>query len=179
MTEIIFETDWLSVKQDDSYIYSHEKRCNGQIIAVVPYRLVTPTNFYGLSIPYKEFLFRKEICPAWDLNGLKKTCVTGGHDQPLIVQTAVKEILEETGYEVDTRQLVSLGKCQGVKSCDTTYYLFTVNLTDIKPNGDACGDGSVHEKLAENYWAKENEFVNTDDPIVGMIYTRLKFYKFL
>lgn len=122
------------------YVYSHENRCDGNIVAVLPYRREGRDAWsYGV---------RKEVTPSW---GLKPefSSVTGGVDKgESPEEMAVKELKEETGYICETKDLKSLGTCRGTKSTDTLYHLFAVDVTDLKM-GEKTGDGSVYDTEAE------------------------------
>ena len=54
----------------DGYVYSHETRCNGQIVVVVPFR----------KTPQLEFLVRMETTPCWGMEP-ELSSVTGGVEE--------------------------------------------------------------------------------------------------
>ena len=96
--------------------------------------------------------------------------VTGKHDQRTPTLTAVKELKEEAGYEVSSKDMINLGTCKGTKSCDTTFYLFSVDLTD-KKEGKATTDGSELEKNASCIW--DEDVSKSVDPLSYVSYYRL------
>ena len=77
----------------NGYVYSHEKRCDGQIVAILPYQRIGNT---------LELLFRLEDTPYWSKQNFPDVCpcsFTGGVDPGMNpIDTAVKELAEESGY---------------------------------------------------------------------------------
>jgi 8-oxo-dGTP pyrophosphatase MutT (NUDIX family) len=173
--ETLKDNKWLSLKNMvdpgngvNGYVFSHETRCDGKIVSILPYRKV------GDKI---EFCLRKEVTPCWSMEQ-QISSITGGVENNDPVTTAIHEIEEEAGYKVTKNELVSLGTCFGTKSSDTVYHLFTVDLTD-KEKGIASGDGSELEAKAECYWDKTVE--KAVDPFVYTNHYKLmkllgKFY---
>lgn len=164
----LFETPWLTLHTVEypemgigGYVYSHEKRCNGRIIAVLPNRVVNGV---------EEFLIRREITPCW---GLKHnlSAITGGWEGGDPVDDVIRELKEEAGYDVHYSEVVSLGQSYASKSSDTIYDLFTVNLTDKIP-GVASGDGSSLEANADCVWLSYEEAGQVRDPQVGLMLVR-------
>lgn len=171
--KILHKTDWVSLRRiidDDEavsgYDYLHEDRCNGKTVAILPYRYPSPHQ-------KAEYLLRKELTPCWSINEQMVSSITGGVDKGNTVrETAVIELAEEAGYEIENRQLEYLGECRGTKSSDTTYYLFTVDLTGMEKTLDGSGDGSKNEARAECYWTREID--DAVDPLVYVMYYRAK-----
>lgn len=150
----------------NGYVYSHETRCNGEIVAILPYR--RPSN--GVY----QYLLKNEMTPCWSL---EKTlsAITGGWEGGDIRSDAVREILEETGYTINKGELINLGASYASKSSDTIYSLFSVDLTG-KEQGKAIGDGSRVESESEAIWVKPNRLLEILDPQVSVMYIRLKKY---
>jgi 8-oxo-dGTP pyrophosphatase MutT (NUDIX family) len=139
---------WLELRSmlmsdDTSYTFSHEVRCGGRIVAVLPYRRAGKDAW--------EIGVRQEITPCWAPfvgQELRPTLssVTGGFDRgDSPVAAALRELREEAGYIVPLGALKPLGTCFGTKSCDTVYHLFAVDVTGLVP-GEAPGDGSPRDK---------------------------------
>ena len=167
--EVLYKTKWLSLHRikDDAkgvhgYDYSHEDRCDGQIIAILPYRIVG-----GL----REYLLRKEITPCWDLDKQVVSSITGGYEGGDVKDDVIRELDEEAGYTITKEQIKTLGTCRGTKSCDTIYHLFTVDLTNQEKH-NAAGDGSELEAAAKCFWAKD--VLGAEDPIVYTMFVRLQ-----
>lgn len=136
----LYKNDWVSMMQTTSkdgepYVYSHETRCNGNIVAVLLYERIGKDSWkYGL---------RKESTPCWG-NTPQLSSLTGGVDKGNTPkQTAVIELKEEGGYICKESDLESLGTCRGTKSCDTTYHLFALDVSGLEkvdPTGEDTGD---------------------------------------
>lgn len=167
VTETLCENEWISlrvVRKPDAgvngYVYSHETRCGGRIVAVLPYR-ETPDG--------REYLVKREMTPCWSFDRLR-SAVTGGWEGGDIADDAVHEMLEETGYEITADELISLGESFASKSADTVYTLFSVDLTRRLP-GEAPGDGMEQPNVAE--WVTPAALARVMDPQVHVMYGRL------
>lgn len=131
------------------YIYSHETRCNGKIVAFVPYRYDTNSKNF-------QVLLRYEATPCWDYIKQVPSSFTGGVEEgetPL--QTVIHELREEAGYIIDNTGIISLGQVFGSKSSDTIYFLFGVNLTNLKPEQNLTSESEL-EKTSYNQWVNFN-----------------------
>ena len=171
--DILHEDEWISLrkirwpeKSIYGYTYSHETRCNGQIISILPFKIEAS----GMMI-----LLRSEVTPCWDTEKPIISSITGGvekdHVGPNV--TASHELWEEAGYKASPEEFISLGTCRGTKSCDTIYHLFSIDLTDIPRKGEGSGDGSELETLAHCFWAKPTKIIKIEDPIAHVCFTRL------
>src|SRR6266516_5881428 len=96
--EALFGNEWISlyvVRKPDGgisgYVYSHETRCQGRIVAVLPYR-DTPAG--------REWRLKSELTPCWSFDPVV-SAITGGYEGGEIEDDAVREVREETGYEVN------------------------------------------------------------------------------
>lgn len=165
--EILQDNEWLTLnlmeypeKDIHGYVYSHEKRCNGNIVAILPYRCKGA-----------EVMLRSEVTPCWHPTEEQISSITGGMDTGnSIIDTAVHELDEEAGYSSEPNNFESLGTCRGTKSTDTTFHLFAIDVSD-KCRHDADGDGSELERKAHCFWtSKIDEAV---DPLVYILYYRL------
>ena len=163
----------------DNYAYevTHEHRCGGHIVAVLPFH------------PDNGMLVRHEFTACWDTQGLNISSITGGwerhkHETPL--DTAIEELREEAGIiPLHEGQIMNLGTCRGAKSSDNLYHLFAADLSDGYDEVEIEGDGSYLESLAHNEWMDHglgedsldhlqwfNEGV---DPLLYVMYTRFRF----
>lgn len=151
----------------NGYFYSHESRCNGKIIALLPYRFV-PEQFNKLQL-----LVRNEVTPCWGTQRFLSS-ITGGYEGGDPRDTAILEMKEEAGYDISSNNLISLGTSFASKSADTIYYLYSVNLAG-ETKGIVTTDGSVLEKKATCVWMSYQELLNSDiqDPQVYVLLTRL------
>lgn len=166
----LHHNDWLSlIKMTDpdngvgGYVYSHETRCNGQIVAILPYR----ENEDG----WREYLVRSEITPCWGMAPSISSITGGVEDDQTPADNALQELAEEGGYTIRPDQLISLGTCRATKSTDSTYHLFTADVTGMV-RGDASGDGSELEAKAHCYWTTD-PCKDAVDPFLYVLYVRI------
>lgn len=175
MTDVVLcENKWVSLIErtldgHDPYVYSHETRCQGRIVALLPYRVKVVKGIWE-NTEYREYLVKSEMTPCWTPERIY-SAITGGYEGGDIADDAVKEMLEETGYVIDKDELISLGTSYASKSSDTVYSLFTVDLTDKQP-GDANGDGT--EETQQSVWISGEEIKMIQDPQVSVMYIRLQ-----
>jgi 8-oxo-dGTP pyrophosphatase MutT (NUDIX family) len=169
-TKLVAETPWLSLyhltdeERKISYVYSHESRCNGQIVSILPFRVLEDGS--------KEYLVRQEVTPCWGWQPVISS-VTGGVDPGNTPdETVVHEMIEETGYEVTQDEIIKLGTCFGTKSSDTVYFLYAVDLTGKEKAQEPQGDGSSLEAMASNVWVANPWF--SRDPHVSAAFVRMQ-----
>lgn len=183
--ETLFQNEWVSLKKIvepekgvRGYVYSHETRCLGIIISILPFRIIKTPRSFGL--PDYEFLLREGLTPCWSMDKKIVSTITGGfeghHSHKITISSrndAVRELEEEAGYVVNKKDLIFLGNCYASKSSDTKYVLFTVDLTGLNP-GKAEGDGSMLEKQATTRWCKKEDIFECKDPLASVMYLRFK-----
>lgn len=169
-TETIHETKWLSLRQVvapergiNGYVYSHETRCQGRIVAVLPYRY-TPTG--------RQYLVRSEVTPCWSMEPTL-SAITGAWEGRDIADDAVRELWEEAGYVISHRDLIRLGKSYASKSADTIYYLYACDLTGREAH-PAPGDGSHLEAEGSTVWLDLDALADVRDPQVAVMALRLQ-----
>lgn len=173
-SQILFDDKWCQLRRviDDKiqgYTFLHEIRCDGEIISILPYRIVDDDI---------EFLLRKEATPCWELANPVLSSITGGIDSGSTPQkTAVKELEEETGYCVYQSDLIHLGKCYGTKSVSTTYHLFSVNLTGKEQTAPLYVETELEESSTCE-WVKYEELLTVKDPFVYVCYAKLMNHLF-
>lgn len=170
--KVLKDNPWVQLKEtEDQYVYSHEKRCSGQIVAFL--------GFYfpeGSSDPM--VLCRQEYTPAWVPEAQREagerplltSCFTGGVDPGESPDEAVyREALEEAGIQVDAVDFVSLGEIRSTKSSDTVYSLYAVNLTDEQGFSEKTkGDGSDADAEAQNVLMSVSEALEKISDPVGL-----------
>ena len=167
ISETLYKDKWVSlmVAKDQKrkifgYTYSHETRCNGDIVAFLPYK----ETLLGPSI-----LFRFEATPCWDIDRICMSSFTGGVDLGMgIEETVLKELSEESGYEIKEPDLINLGKMYGIKSSDSIYHLFTMNLTGIEPSKDLEVETEL-EKTSYCGWKILEPSLHSDDAIANAL----------
>lgn len=172
--ETLFKTKWLALKKltmpdhGAEYIFSHSPLTGGQAVAVLPYRDTTDGK--------REYLLRREIVPPWDDVGYTVCSITGAHDQETPHETACKELWEEGGYSPSPENVKPLGACRTSKASDTTYHLFTVNLTGAgKGKPEPVGDGTGLEAAADTFWGTAEEMLGSPDAILQTMAIKLSF----
>lgn len=163
----LYNNEWLSLKEIDGYVYSHEKRCDGKVVAIL---VVDSKDHKG------EVLGRFEKVPA-HFDEVSACSITGGYehgDKP--VDTAIRELLEEAGYEATRDEMISLGTVRPTKSCDTITHLFAVDVAGKKQTKPE-GDGSDGEKDAYVEWISVKDGVACKDPLVSTMIIRYNYKK--
>ena len=191
--QTLHENAWVSLKvvrKPDAgvggYVYSHETRCAGRIMAILPYRDVRSGTCrcdpgpegqhqrdrcgFG-EIMRRQYLVKSEMTPCWGL-GQVRSAITGGYEGGDIEDDAVRELLEETGYTVTRDELIPLGESFASKSSDTVYSLFSVDLTG-RDAGDAIGDGTRLEAESAAVWVCFGELAFMRDPQLHVMFLRL------
>jgi 8-oxo-dGTP pyrophosphatase MutT (NUDIX family) len=172
----LFGNKWIELRElilpekgVKGYTYSHETRCSGHIVSVLPYRTDSEGNLTNVMV-------RREVTPCWEMKPVMSS-ITGGVEKdadgeldPLA--TAALELKEEAGLDIDQSEIKSLGTCYGVKSSDTVYHLYATDAADA-PEGKAEGDGSHLEKLAWCEWVKPAALKDAMDPLLTMLFVRL------
>lgn len=167
-TSVLCEDPWVSLRVIrrpelgiNGYTYSHETRCRGRIVAVLPYR-TTPDG--------REFLVKSETTPCWGFEQ-QLSAITGGFEGD-IEADAVREVAEETGYTIAKADLIPLGESYASKSTDTVYTLYSVDLTGAE-QGVATGDGSRLEAESGTHWLALTDLSSVMDPQVPTMCMRL------
>jgi 8-oxo-dGTP pyrophosphatase MutT (NUDIX family) len=156
------DNQWLQLREIDGYIYSHEIRCHGMIVVILPYCRIGKDAW--------KFLLREETTPCWGTKPVV-SAMTGGVEYPeATIKDAQRELYEEAGYQVSESELVFLGTCRASKSADTVYYLYTVDLTG-KPSEKPQGDGNEGD-LAPLKWIVT--FDNIQDAQAMAAYYRMQ-----
>jgi hypothetical protein len=163
--EKLHHNHWLSLMRMqkpsagiNGYVYSHETRCHGQIVAVLPFAV-------------GKYLCKSEVTPCWSLDPVV-SALTGGYEGTDIVADAVREVYEEAGYGIRPDMLIDLGTSFASKSADTVYQLYGVDVTGLTPV-DPPGDGSRIESESKCVWLTASELHLVRDPQVALMYLRL------
>lgn len=168
-TKELFHNEWISIFQGGKYgyVWSHETRCQGRIVAVLPFRCTADWT--------TDYLLNLENPPCWRGYPDKTLCsITGGVENGDPRATAIHEMEEECGYILEDKDLIDLGESFGTKSTDTVYSLFAVDLTGKTP-GEANGDGSPGEEDLESQWLSETKLYSQQimDPQIYVMKLRL------
>lgn len=168
----LFSNKWLSLKEIvdpergvNGYVYSHETRCKGRIVLVMPFRRSGDGHGPFNSI---EVLLRRETTPCWGMEP-SLSGITGGVEGDRPLDDAIRELKEESGYEAAEDEFIYLGTCRGTKSTDTVYHLYAVDVTG-KEQGEATGDGSALDDAPVEW---HRTAVDCDDPQAAFAYLKL------
>ena len=164
LDKLLFRNQYLAVIEREGYTFATDIRCNGEIISIVPFRVIENN---------LEYLARLEICPAHGLD-FERCSITGGVDPGTFVEeAALQELWEEAGYKANVEELISLGSTRPSKSMDTVAYLFGVDVTS-KLQVAPLSDGSVFEANSTVNWVNHAQGVQLSDPLFVTAITRLK-----
>ncbi|MBQ1047833.1 NUDIX hydrolase [Micromonospora sp. C51] len=147
----------------DGYVYAHEARCAGRMVAVLPYK--------ATQFGYR-YLVRSEITPCWSIIPTL-SAITGGCEGRDVRAEAVRELLEETSFAIKPDELIPLGDSFASKSSDTVFNLFSVNLAG-RTAGPPSGDGTPLEARGRAVWVDKNDLTKIPDPLVALLYLRLR-----
>lgn len=163
--EVVFKelhhNRWISLRQIGNYVYSHESRANGELVAI----LITDSTREPGTV-----LGRFELCPA-HFDDFALASFTGGVEHGSAALTAVHEIKEEAGYVAQVDELVYLGTCRPSKSADTVVHLFAWDAKGQNP-GTISGDGSEGEHGAYAKWVTYQEAFACKDPLMSILLGR-------
>lgn len=162
-SELLFGDEWLQLrKADNRYTFTHEVRCDGNIVVVLPFEKEEAKEL--------AILARVEDTPCWDGNNPLPCSLTGGVDVgETPQQTAVKELQEEIGFVVSEEELISLGTFYGTKSSDTIYHIFAVQITQETKKVDPTDKNSL------GIWLNIKNISVTKDPFLLASALRLQY----
>ena len=79
-----------------------------------------------------------------------------------------KNQLKDVYYEIKESDLINLGKMYGIKSSDSIYHLFTMNLTGIEPSKDLEVETEL-EKTSYCGWKILEPSLHSDDAIANAL----------
>ena len=163
LDNILFQNKFLAIVDRDGYTFLREVRCDGKIVAMLPFRRL---------VNQIEFLARLEVCPPHGPE-LELCSITGGVDpEETVPEAARQELWEEAGYEASEKELVPLGEVRPSKSSDTIVYLFAVDVTE-KEQMTAPGDGTAYEAGASVQWVDFDQGLQITDPLFVTAMARL------
>ncbi len=174
-----FKSERVSVRKHkpDGRTYVHEEKCDGRLVAVLPYAYDERGDLV--------YLLRAENVSSWpkevtvdDFYSI--TCIHGMMDKAgeSPVEAAQRELYEEGGYRANVAEIVSLGSAPISKLEDSLYYLFAVRIPteDIRFNEALSGptDGTSNEQDAFSFWASEIQ--GAVDPLAYMLQSKVVAY---
>jgi ADP-ribose pyrophosphatase YjhB (NUDIX family) len=160
----LYRGEWLSVRRTaDDYEYVHQQKMGREAVAVLGY-------------VSSWLLGRFEICPPHGDRFPTLCALTGGiepGESP--VEAAVRELREESGFDVPMHSIRGLGTpVRPSKASDTVIHLFTVPIKTDQVEGDffGPGDGTDGEKGAFCRFVHMREALNSKDPLLATMAAR-------
>jgi len=103
---------------------------------------------------------------------------TAEGEDPDILSTAQRELLEETGYDVpDPDKWVYMGFVTGSKMVDSEQQIFAVDVTGVTP-GEPEGDGSEAEEKMEVLTMDIDKAILLPDVYIAGLFIRVFKYVF-
>lgn len=111
--------------------------------------------------------------------GYAMSLITGTceDEDPDYLQTAKRELLEESGYDVpDNDKWYFLGTVTATKFVDKEYPCFAIDVTGLE-KGEPKTDGSKQEALSTFHFIPANDVVKSKDVFIPALF--LKLFKFV
>jgi len=158
----LWKNEWISVKEKDGwYTYTHQEKSGGKAVAVLAY-----------SIDPLMILGRYEKTPCHN-DGVSLTALTGMVEKgnsPL--ETAIRELEEESGIKMDAEDFQSLGFTRPGKSSDTIMYLFAVKIPFEEGEYIGKGDGTKGEEGSYCKFVSIDEAINSKSETISAMILR-------
>lgn len=172
----LFSSGWLDLMivsvpgRGIAWEYVHQRKAiNGEGVAVMPWR----EGGWRSGVRQIQYLQRIETIPPWSLEPVS-CAITGMRDkkgeEPL--ETAARELGEESGYWADPVLLRSIGTSRVSKASDTLIHMFTVNLTGVERGEQVQPEGEA--ELGDARWVSYESVIGCDDPIAVTMAARIE-----
>jgi hypothetical protein len=160
---IVAQNNHVKVIDKKGYYYIERKGINS--VSVLPFRMDRSGKV--------SFLIRQE--PHVPLGTMEFTVVNGSFDDKYPEKIVTKEIFEETGYLVSSRDVYFANMVYRCRNTNERVFCYYVDLTGKYKEHDPSGDGSKAEEMAKNFWMSEKEALSkVCDPIFFTIYSYIK-----
>lgn len=165
-SKTLFQTEWLSLRDVDGYVYSHEEKGQGHTITVLGWRKRNKI----------EILCRFEICPAHGDNSNVLHSLTGLMEDTTMplkercVYYAQKELLEEAGIGSKKNKFEHLIDIRPSKSTDTVVHCYSVELDQEEPIEKPLGDGTKREEGSFCKWLPIDKIETTDGILLASLF---------
>lgn len=190
ISQLLYSGNWLQLKNMVSpehnltgYEFICEPSRSGNTVVVIPFRRISTTtngiipNALNSSHDNTlQYLCRVEGVPCWGITNPMICSLTGGVDKgDTITDTVIKELREESGYDINKNKLIDLGSVFGIKSSDGIFHLYTCDLTDIE-KAQRAEPETAYEKAAYCEWFTEEEIQKkSGDPFVLCTISKIKY----
>lgn len=161
--KVLYDNEWLQLRQkEDGYVYSHEKRCGGAIIAFLIY-----------ATDIEKVVVRKEVVPPWGDQPQLCSFTGGVEGDEDSLEALYRELEEEAGVPPEEADVWDLGTIRAGKSNDTQYYLFWIECDSKWIKTRTSGDGTEYESSAENIFLEERQiYTHVQDSLALAILSR-------
>ena len=155
------------VETPEGYEYLKGKSPKG--VAVLVYR----TGDWATEKPYLAVF---EPVPAHGDKTNRMHALTGTiEDDGTAKNTAVREVMEEAGYEITADELIPLGNSiKPAKNTDWELTPFAVHITPEHKKTTAEGDGSAEEEKAYTRWVSKEKALGSQDAVLHTLIARFE-----
>lgn len=169
MDKTIFQNKWISVKETENKFYYSERK---GINSVAVFLIRKTKSKWEVLVRYQPLCIDNEIidgkmklfpCP------ITGTIEEGDDDY----KTAVKEVLEESGYKITEEDLFYLTEYIVGTQTNERVYMFGVDVNNFTPD-KATQDGSIFEEQSKNCWESIENLRKYD-----YVACQLAYYKLL
>ena len=164
--------------EDYKYEYSVDSRCDGELVAVLPY-------YYNSEINSMHVVVHMETTPCWGGDSLHVNSITGGFERDKhssATDAARAELSEEAGIVADMNNMKYIGGSHLGKSSANIVHMFKYIMSDsdyenfIGREIHTCGDGSWLEQQSHSVMYTVGKAVAlTTDPILSTMILKLKY----
>jgi 8-oxo-dGTP diphosphatase len=144
MDEIVYKNEWIVVKKTFHDFYYLERKGKDSIAIFL----------IRVNEGKYEVLVRYQPMPLDNSDDMKLyPCpITGSIDKnEVAILCAKREVLEETGYNIEYKNIIYLGKYSVGTQTNEKVYMYCYNANTLTPE-NIRGDDSIHEKLSKNKW---------------------------
>lgn len=171
---VVYESpgSWLQVIQTaNGYYFSRRKNRNS--VAVFLVRQPDPKKDWEVLVRMQPLPIHNSL-PGEEMQ-LFPCPITGGLDNPNEdpEECAIREALEEAGYQIELDELVYLCNYLVGTQTDETVYVYYADVTDLKPI-EATQDGTVFEAASKNVWHDLEYLYRTNYSANLIAYFRLR-----
>lgn len=170
--KVKYRGSWLTLNvTGDGYEFVSENRGNVSV-AVLPY--------HDLENGDRFYLARYEICPAHGDQEETICALTGTVEAgDSLLETAMREVYEESGYTALSSSFMYLGEVFPSKSSNHRIAQFSVDIAyldegDLEMSHSGPGDGSPLEMGAYCIWHKYEDLLHSKDPILHSMAAKIR-----